>query len=140
MVSSVSLAPGNGALISTRSGLASLVAHVHGAPVPSAAESERDVRIDFLRGVALLVIFVDHIPRNPFSNFTPQALGLSDAAEAFVFMSGLVCGLVYSRTLLSKGWATVWSKVLKRCGQLYLANLAMLAACVAVAYVAHGRG
>src|SRR4051812_17257325 len=59
-----------------------------GGAVALAASSGRDVRIDVLRGLALLVIFVDHVPQNPLSAFTPQALGLSDAAEAFVFMSG----------------------------------------------------
>src|SRR3954447_8726570 len=85
------------------------------AVLPASAAGGRDVRIDFLRGVALLVIFVDHIARNPLSAFTPQALGLSDAAEAFVFMSGIVCGIVYSKALLTRGWGAVWGKVLKRC-------------------------
>jgi hypothetical protein len=140
MVSSVSLAPGSGALTSVGSELAALLAPSEGGRALHAAKSDRDLRIDFLRGLALVVIFVDHIPRNPLSAFTPQAMGLSDAAEAFVFMSGLVCGLVYSRVLVAKGWATVWHKVLKRCGQLYFANLLMLAACVAVAGFWHGRG
>lgn len=116
-----------------------LVPAAQGQGLP-AAKSDRDTRIDFLRGLALLVIFVDHIPQNPLSAFTPQAMGVSDAAEAFVFMSGLVCGAVYSRALLAKGWSAVWQKVLKRCSQLYIANLLMLAACVAVAGFWHGRG
>jgi hypothetical protein len=104
-------------------------------PLAATASSTRDARIDFLRGLALLIIFVDHIPRNPLSAFTPQALGLSDAAEAFVFMSGLVCGMVYMRTLVARGWAATWVKVAKRCGQVYLANVAMLAATVAMVAV-----
>ena len=28
---------------------------------------KRDIRIDFLRGVALLMMFADHVPNNPFS-------------------------------------------------------------------------
>lgn len=105
-----------------------------------AATPGRDLRIDFLRGLALLAIFIDHVPWNPLSKFTPQALGLSDAAEAFVFMSGIVCGIAYSKVLLSRGWGAVWGKVLKRCGQLYLANLLMLAACVVIAWISRGRG
>lgn len=106
----------------------------------AAASSSRDLRIDFLRGVALLAIFIDHIAWNPLSRFTPQALGLSDAAEAFVFMSGIVSGIAYSKVLLSRGWGAVWGKVLKRCGQLYVANLVMLAACVWVAWISQERG
>jgi hypothetical protein len=139
-VSSVSLAPGSGSLTSVGSELAALLVPAEGGRALPLAKSDRDLRIDFLRGLALLVIFIDHIPRNPLSAFTPQAMGLSDAAEAFVFMSGLVCGLVYSRVLVRNGWGAVWSKVLKRCSQLYVANLLMLAACVAVAGFWHGRG
>jgi hypothetical protein len=145
MVASISLAPGAGALLDIRSKIGPLFAGADAGasrPVelPAAGGSARDVRIDFLRGLALLFIFVDHIPLNPLSAFTLQALGLSDAAEAFVFMSGIVCGAAYSKTLLARGWGAVWGKVLKRCGQLYVANLVMLGASVAVAAAWHGRG
>ena len=55
-------------------------------------------------------------------------------------MSGIVCGIAYSKVLLSQGWGAVWGKVLKRCGQLYLANLLMLAVCVGIAWISRGRG
>jgi hypothetical protein len=106
-VSSIPLATGTGLLTVTGSKLASVFAPAKNdaaAALPVAtASSARDLRIDFLRGLALLAIFIDHIPWNPLSRFTPQALGLSDAAEAFVFMSGIVSGIAYSKVLLSRG-------------------------------------
>ncbi len=51
--------------------------------------------IDFWRGAVLIVILVDHIPGNPLEHFTPRNFGLSDSAEAFVFLSGLSVGLIY---------------------------------------------
>lgn len=51
--------------------------------------------IDFWRGAVLAIIFVNHIPGNILSNFTPRNYGFSDAAEAFVFMSGLSVVLAY---------------------------------------------
>jgi hypothetical protein len=102
------------------------------AAAVAAPRTARDVRIDVLRGCAHLVIFIDHIPGNPVANFTPQAFGLSDASEVFVFLSGLVCGLVYTRTLLSGGWAATWGKALRRVAQVYVAYLACLFAMVSL--------
>ena len=48
---------------------------------------------------ALYMIIFDHIPGDPLSKFTYTRLGFSDAAEIFVFLSGVSCGIVYSRLL-----------------------------------------
>src|SRR3546814_8321500 len=49
----------------------------------------RDPRLDFFRGVAMLIIFVAHVPDNPWAGFIPARFGWSDATEMFVFCSGL---------------------------------------------------
>ena len=49
------------------------------------------------------MILVDHMPGNPLAKFTYQAIGFSDAAEIFVFISGITCGIVYSRALARRG-------------------------------------
>ncbi|TIT88604.1 MAG: hypothetical protein E5W55_26220, partial [Mesorhizobium sp.] len=41
---------------------------------------DRDTRIDVLRALALLTIFVDHVPGTVFENLTYKNLGFSDAA------------------------------------------------------------
>jgi len=44
------------------------------APAPAKSSvSRRDDRVDFLRGIALLVIFIDHVPKNWFEPFTLHA-------------------------------------------------------------------
>ena len=45
--------------------------------------SNRDLRIDFLRGLALLMIFVDHSPWNPLTILTVRTWSFGDAAELF---------------------------------------------------------
>jgi hypothetical protein len=45
---------------------------------------ERDFRLDFCRGVALIVIFIDHVPGNPLSSWTLRNFSFCDAAEVFV--------------------------------------------------------
>lgn len=56
----------------------------------------RDARLDMFRGLALLMIFINHVPGTAWENFTSRNFGFSDAAEAFVFMSGVAAGLAYT--------------------------------------------
>jgi hypothetical protein len=51
--------------------------------------------IDFWRGFALLTIFADHMPFSVLAQVTYGNFGLSDAAEAFVFLSGMSAALAY---------------------------------------------
>ena len=103
-----------------------LIAGKRGGVSTTAATTARDVRLDFFRGVALFLIFADHIPGNVLSHFTVQSLGFSDAAEIFIFVSGYFdgaglwsrdgqAGRVYRlRQSISPGLATL------RCAHLYL--------------------
>src|SRR5712671_2470499 len=88
-----------------------------------AVMTARDVRLDFFRGVALFLIFVDHIPGNVLSHFTVQSLGFSDAAEIFIFVSGYTAALVYGRAMLKQGVFIAAAKVFHRLWQLYVAHV-----------------
>lgn len=55
----------------------------------------RDPRIDAFRGVALAMILIDHMPGNPFEQFTLRNWGFSDAAEGFFVLSGVAAALAY---------------------------------------------
>jgi len=85
--------------------------------------SSRDLRLDFFRGLALIFIFVDHIPENILSYFTIQAVQLFDAAEVFIFISGYTAALVYGRTLVSQGPLYATARILSRAWQLYVAHI-----------------
>src|SRR5258708_2667303 len=60
-----------------------------------AAPAKRIDGIDFWRGFALLTIFIDHVPEKVFEHVTQQNFGFSDAAELFVFLSGVSVALAY---------------------------------------------
>lgn len=96
-----------------------------GAPAP---RRERDPRIDAFRGIALLMIFIDHVPGNPYEAWTIRNWGFSDAAEGFFVMSGVAAGIAYSGRFLGhelarKGpWAAV-APVWKRAWTLYLVHI-----------------
>jgi len=57
--------------------------------------SERDLRLDFFRGLALVFIFIDHVPDNKLARITLGSWNFSDAAEVFVFISGYTAALVF---------------------------------------------
>jgi hypothetical protein len=71
----------------------------------------RDYRIDLLRGLALVMIFINHIPGTIWENFTSRNFGFSDAAEGFVLMSGMATGLAYGPAFL-RG-APSWAQALR---------------------------
>lgn len=112
-----------------------------GAPERDAAASarggQRDLRLDFFRGLALWFIFLDHIPDNAVSWVTVRNYGFSDATEIFVFISGYAAVVAYSRVLREHGWAVAAARVLRRVWQLYVAHIMLFVAFTAqIAWVA----
>lgn len=109
----------------------------------------RDERIDLVRGAALLLIAIDHVtdavrdlglPRGVLVP-TLRDLVWSDAAEVFVFVSGLTFARVYGPRLARDGFAASVKRAWRRAGQLYLANLGALAVVWSLlAVVAVGAG
>jgi hypothetical protein len=97
--------------------------------------------IDFWRGAVLIAILIDHIPGNPLENWTPRNFGLSDSAEAFVFLSGLSVGLIYMPRAHKYGIELVAGGCLKRALKLYGIHIALTLAALLVfgaAYWASG--
>ena len=104
------------------------------APVPT----ERDLRLDLFRGLALWLIFLDHIPSNAVSWITIRNYGFSDATEIFVFISGYTAAFVYGRAMRQHGFIVASARVLKRAWQIYIAHVFLLAIYLAeIAYVAN---
>jgi hypothetical protein len=99
--------------------------------------TERDLRLDLFRGIALWLIFLDHIPSNAVSWVTIRNYGFSDATEIFVFISGYTAAFVYGRAMRQHGFVIASARVLKRAWQVYIAHVFLLAIYLAeIAYVA----
>lgn len=92
-------------------------------PSPNTTFSTRDVRIDVIRGLAVLIISSDHIPGNVLSDWTLRAWGFCDLAEVFVFLAGFVCGQSYGRSLRYDGFMACQKKAAVRSSQIYLATI-----------------
>src|SRR5579871_5361089 len=88
--------------------------------------------IDFWRGAVLVAILIDHIPGNLLEHATPRNFGLSDSAEAFVFLSGLSVGMIYLPRARSRGWLEVALACARRAAKLYGVHIALTAAALAI--------
>lgn len=101
-----------------------------------AARSERDPRLDVFRGLALVMIFINHVPGTIYENFTSRNFGFSDAAEGFVLMSGVSAGLAYGLSFRSPPYWPAISRVWGRVWTLYLVHLLISVWALAIAATA----
>lgn len=83
----------------------------------------RDTRLDVLRALALLMIFVDHVPGQPLENWTLRNFGFSDASEVFVLISGIAVALAYGRKYDMTNLTDLTRKAWRRAGTLFGAHL-----------------
>lgn len=99
--------------------------------------AQRDLRLDFFRGLSLILIFIDHIPYNILSYFTLQSIVFFDAAEVFIFISGFTAAFVYGRRLVTRGAIYATAQVWRRAWQLYVAHVFLFVLFIAeVSYTA----
>ncbi|WP_455923781.1 OpgC family protein [Pseudomonas putida] len=101
--------------------------------------TQRDHRIDFYRGLALIFIFWDHIPQNPLANFTARNFGFSDAAEIFVFLAGYAAVLAYGKIALRSGYLIATVRILRRAWVLYVVHIFLLVLLMGIIFVANSH-
>jgi hypothetical protein len=96
---------------------------------PKAGEApERDLRIDFLRGLVICVLVVIHVEVVSLYTFLAwERVGLISGGEGFVILSGLVLGRVSRRRVETRGWAHSNARLVDRATQLYRVNLFLIA-------------
>ena len=91
----------------------------------------RFLEIDALRGLLLVLMVINHTP-SPLRNLTNQPLGFVSAAEAFVFVSACLCGLVFGRRLHDGGLPEVRRLARRRARQIYTGHVLTLLFCFAI--------
>jgi hypothetical protein len=104
--------------------------------LPELKGQDRDLRIDACRGIALWFIFLDHVPNNIGTWLTLRNYGFSDAAEVFMFVSGVTCALAYGRARRREGWTGVFCRTLRRSWDIYIAFLLLTLACAILVHLA----
>jgi hypothetical protein len=103
---------------------------------PAAAHpaSERELRIDLFRGLALWLIFIDHLSPDVLSWFTIRSYEFSDAAEIFIFISGYTAAMVYGRSMFELGFVVATLRIMRRVWQIYLAHVFLFTVFLAEIY------
>lgn len=87
----------------------------------------RDLRLDFLRGLVMLVVICVHLEYPSYlSMFMWERLGMVSSAEGFVLFSGVVLGIVYKKRLHKHGLLDSALKLWRRAGQLYIVNVVVI--------------
>ena len=85
----------------------------------------RDTRLDFFRGLAMFIIFIAHLPLNPWNDWIPARFGPSDATEMFVFCSGFASALAFGGSFVRHGFLIGTLRILHRCWQVYWSHLGL---------------
>jgi hypothetical protein len=105
------------------------------------AAGQRELRLDLFRGLALWLIYIDHVSPDLLTWFTIRNYGFSDAAEIFIFISGFTAALVYGRATFEKGIVIGTARILRRVWQIYTAHLLLFLVLMAeIAYVTAWSG
>ncbi len=100
-------------------------------------KKERDVRLDFFRGLTMFIIFVAHGPDNPWNNWIPARFGFSSGAELFVFCSGFASSIAFGAIFLRCGILLGTMRIAYRCWQVYWAHICVFLATIALVIIAH---
>jgi hypothetical protein len=87
---------------------------------PAYMRGRRDLRIDLLRGAAIFAMVVDHVSgdKSWLYAITGGDRFYVSAAEAFVFLSGIVAGTVYGPLAARRGGIAA-ARLIKRSGIIY---------------------
>jgi hypothetical protein len=92
---------------------------------PATETRPRHLGLDFFRGLAMLIIFVAHVPDNGWDRWIPARFGFSSAAELFVFCSGLASAFAFGSVFRRHGWVMGLLRVGFRVWQVYWAHIGL---------------
>jgi len=95
------------------------------APHRGPADAGRDLSLDLVRGLAMVILVVNHVALE--SAFNPLTEPFLSAAEALVCVSGVVAGMVFGRRWLVGGGRATTRALLRRAFVLYRASVVVVA-------------
>jgi len=97
--------------------------------------SRRDIRLDFFRGMALIMICIHHVYDNRLGGYTLRGFGISDTGEVLFFLSGFVSAIAYSRILERRGMLGCVHAAGARALSIWIAHCAAVAGVLALALI-----
>ncbi|PLR39587.1 OpgC protein [Chimaeribacter californicus] len=101
-----------------------------------AVPGRRDLRVDMLRGIALVMMVVAHTEvMSVFNILTWERLGLTTGAEGFVIMAGFMLGML-NRTRLQKEYLlTVSYTLVRRAWKIYQVNIVIILSMLLLSHI-----
>lgn len=99
-------------------------------------KAARDVRLDFFRGLAMFIIFIAHVPDNPWNAWIPARFGWSSGAELFVFCSGLASSFAFGSVFVKFGYWAGLKRIVYRIWQIYWAHVGLFMVIVSITLAA----
>jgi hypothetical protein len=90
----------------------------------------RNVAIDVLRGYCILMMVTSHTATQSYVNNSVHLLRFVSGAEGFVFLAGLVLGMVYRRKLDAAPARQAYQAIWKRAGMLWAVHCVLTIAAV----------
>lgn len=96
----------------------------------------RDLRIDLMRGIALVMMVVAHTEvMSIFNIFTWERFGLTTGAEGFVILSGFMLGMLNRARLHKVVLLTVSWGLYLRAWKIYRVNIIIILSFLGLAYI-----
>lgn len=99
---------------------------------------KRDFRLDFLRGIAIVSMVVNHLESHSYFNNITQGHTYASSAEGFVFLSGFVLGMVTLGRIDRVGFKEAMLKLLERSRILYITSFVIMVVLGLLTIVAPG--
>ncbi|HAS1471322.1 TPA: OpgC domain-containing protein [Enterobacter bugandensis] len=98
----------------------------------------RDLRIDFMRGIALVMMVVAHTEvMSVFNIFSWERFGLTTGAEGFVILSGFMLGMLNRARLQKVVLLTVSWGLYLRAWKIYRVDIIIIVSFILLAYIPH---
>jgi hypothetical protein len=108
--------------------------------VQQPAKKQRDVRLDFFRGLGMFIILIAHITNNPWTLYIPARFGFSDATEMFIFCSGMASAIAFGAVFARAGFFMGLFRVIFRIWEIYWVHIATFMLTLAAMFIINRTG
>ncbi len=103
-------------------------------------KKQRDVRLDFFRGLGMFIILIAHITNNPWTLYIPARFGFSDATEMFIFCSGMASAIAFGAVFARAGFFMGLFRVAFRIWEIYWVHIATFMLTLAAVFIINRTG
>jgi hypothetical protein len=110
------------------------------APLSEPIKKQRDIRLDFFRGLGMFIILIAHITNNPWTLYIPARFGFSDATEMFIFCSGMASAIAFGAVFARAGFFMGLYRVVFRIWEIYWVHIGTFMLTLAAMFVINRTG